>query len=116
MSRKTIRVLDLLCAAGNWQESINNVSKEIEGYGDSPQGIEGRYKKQAEDEVQRWSLRRDKIVNKLRPLLDELTEHERQHLTIRPKPNPNNSDPAYYTRNPRLGTMLQEIGITVSWA
>jgi hypothetical protein len=84
MSKRTTRILDLLCDAGNWQNSINSVSEDIAAYSNdlrccndlAQRDVVEQYKAEAEDEVRRWSIKRDQIVVKLRALLDQLEAHE----------------------------------------
>lgn len=96
MSRRTIKLIDLLCKAGNWQHSIDGAKEDVERY----QSYHP-WKTEAEDEVHRWSKKRDKIIAKLRLLLDRLDEHEQRHLIK-------------YS-NPDLDVLMREIGIELPW-
>ena len=67
MSRRTLRVIDLMCRARNQQWFIESAQKELSRY-------DGRWhrKAEAEDEVCRSSQKRDATVTELRSLLDQL--------------------------------------------
>ena len=98
MSRRTIRILDLLCDATNLQRSINTVQKDVNRYEKDEDCL---FLAEARDEARRWSLQRDKIAAKIRATLEQLDERERQYLIK--------------TSNHDLDVKMREIGIELPW-
>jgi hypothetical protein len=69
MSRRTTRLLDLLCEARNKHRHVKTVQKQLLDYDDDPARFTTfwpDFKARAEDEVRRWSQKRDKAIAKLR--------------------------------------------------
>lgn len=73
MTRRTITLVDTYCRAANWQHSIDCNNKALVHVGDSNPQL----KFQIDDEIRRYSIKRDRIVNRLRTHMEKLTEAEK---------------------------------------
>jgi hypothetical protein len=75
----------------NWNESIRCVREE-------PKCLD--YKDEVEDEIRRWSHKHDKIVERVREKLAQLSDHEKRYITQHWKTG---------------GADLLELGIELPW-
>jgi hypothetical protein len=93
-----MRERDLLCQARNQQAYVKTVRAELSNYDDNSHW---RSKARVEDEIRCWSQKLDKTVEKLRSLVDQLDDHERQHLIKH--------------SNHDLDIRMRSVGIELSW-
>lgn len=74
MSARTIKIVDLLCTVSNWNSSIATVTAErnrLRTYGGPTPWLD-----EAEDEIRRWSAKRDKALTRLQTIVASLTDAE----------------------------------------
>lgn len=73
MSRRTIRMLDLIIDVENWERTIKNVREDLSEFGRVWPRL---WVEEAVTEIEKWSKSRDKTVARLRKLIASFDDQE----------------------------------------
>lgn len=84
MSKRTIRMVDLMCDIANWNGCIRSVAESLT---DGVERWPSNWKAEARNEIRLWTKRRDRSAARLRVLAERLTPEELDLIRRRYRPD-----------------------------